>query len=109
MEPKTSGPHPKSGRSHRLLQSEVIKSTFCLLSIQSVPERLFPSCLSWYKDNEQILSSVPGYIVMKDRDLRIVANEFNEGVYTCRIHRRGEVVSANSWLIRLKPEQPSNS
>ncbi|XP_010786087.1 matrix metallopeptidase 23bb [Notothenia coriiceps] len=68
-----------------------------------------PPKVSWYKDNEQILSSVPGYIMMKDRDLRIVANEFNEGVYTCRIHRRGEVVSANSWLIRLKPEQPSNS
>ncbi|KAK5904121.1 hypothetical protein CesoFtcFv8_005716 [Champsocephalus esox] len=68
-----------------------------------------PPKVSWYKDNEQILSSVPGYIMMKARDLRIVANEFNEGVYTCRIHRRGEVVSANSWLIRLKPEQPSNS
>lgn len=64
---------------------------------------------SWYKDGEQILTSIPGYIVMKDRDLRIVANEFNEGVYTCRIHRRGDIVSANSWAIRLKPEQPSNS
>lgn len=66
------------------------------------------SC-SWYKDGEQILNSIPGYIVMKDRDLRIIANEFNEGVYTCRIHRRGDIVSANSWAIRLKPEQPSNS
>ncbi|XP_006809726.1 matrix metalloproteinase-23-like [Neolamprologus brichardi] len=64
---------------------------------------------TWYKDGEQILSSIPGYIVMKDRDLRIVANEFNEGVYTCRVHRRGDIVSANSWAIRLKPEQASNS
>uniref|UniRef100_A0A3Q4MGD2 Matrix metallopeptidase 23bb n=1 Tax=Neolamprologus brichardi TaxID=32507 RepID=A0A3Q4MGD2_NEOBR len=69
---------------------------------------LWFSC-SWYKDGEQILSSIPGYIVMKDRDLRIVANEFNEGVYTCRVHRRGDIVSANSWAIRLKPEQASNS
>ncbi|XP_039478432.1 matrix metallopeptidase 23bb isoform X1 [Oreochromis aureus] len=68
-----------------------------------------PPKVSWYKDGEQILSSIPGYIVMKDRDLRIVANEFNEGVYTCRVHRRGDIVSANSWAIRLKPEQPSNS
>ncbi|XP_039899311.1 matrix metallopeptidase 23bb isoform X3 [Simochromis diagramma] len=69
----------------------------------------FPPKISWYKDGEQILSSIPGYIVMKDRDLRIVANEFNEGVYTCRVHRRGDIVSANSWAIRLKPEQASNS
>ncbi|XP_034404400.1 matrix metallopeptidase 23bb [Cyclopterus lumpus] len=68
-----------------------------------------PPKVSWYKDGEQILTSVPGYIVMKDRDLRIVANEFNEGVYTCRIHRRGDIVSANSWAILLKPEQPSNN
>ncbi|CAB1348467.1 unnamed protein product, partial [Coregonus sp. 'balchen'] len=60
-------------------------------------------------DGEQLLLSIPGYIIMKDRDLRIVANEFNEGTYTCRIHRSGNVVSANSWAIRLKPEQPSNS
>ncbi|CAG02138.1 unnamed protein product, partial [Tetraodon nigroviridis] len=58
--------------------------------------------VSWYKDGEQILASIPGYIVVKDRDLRIIANEFNEGVYTCRVHRRGDAVSANSWAIRLK-------
>lgn len=64
---------------------------------------------SWYKDGEQIVASVPGYIVLKGRDLRIVANEFNEGVYTCRVHRGGNVVSANSWAIHLKPLQPINS
>lgn len=67
------------------------------------------SVCSWYKDGEQLVTSIPGYIVMKDRDLRIVANEFNEGTYTCRVHRRGNVVSANSWAIRLKPERSSNS
>lgn len=68
-----------------------------------------PSFGSWYKDGEQLLTSIPGYIVIKDRDLRLVANEFNEGTYTCRIHRRGTIVSANSWAIRLKPEQSSNN
>ncbi|CDQ69256.1 unnamed protein product [Oncorhynchus mykiss] len=68
-----------------------------------------PPKVSWYKDGEQLLISIPGYIIMKGRDLRIVANEFNEGTYTCRVHRSGNVVSANSWAIRLKPEQPSNS
>ncbi|TNN01360.1 hypothetical protein fugu_010742 [Takifugu bimaculatus] len=65
--------------------------------------------ISWYKDGEQILNSIPGYIVMKDRDLRIIANEYNEGVYTCRVHRRGDFVSTNSWAIRLKPDRPTNS
>lgn len=41
--------------------------------------------------------------------MRLVANEFNEGTYTCRIHRRGNIVSANSWAIRLKPERSSNN
>lgn len=68
-----------------------------------------PPKVSWYKDGEQLLTSIPGYIVIKDRDLRLVANEFNEGTYTCRIHRRGTIVSANSWAIRLKPEQSSNN
>ncbi|KAM9820280.1 matrix metallopeptidase 23bb [Neosynchiropus ocellatus] len=67
-----------------------------------------PPKVSWFRDGEQISASIPGYIIMKDRDLRIVANEFTEGVYTCRLQHRGDVVSANSWAIRLKPER-SNS
>ncbi|KAK3570278.1 hypothetical protein QTP86_017207 [Hemibagrus guttatus] len=68
-----------------------------------------PPKVRWYKDGEQLLTSIPGYIAIKDRNLRIVANEFNEGTYTCQIHRRGSVISANSWAIRLKPERPSNN
>ncbi|XP_053478711.1 matrix metallopeptidase 23bb isoform X1 [Ictalurus furcatus] len=68
-----------------------------------------PPKVRWYKDGEQLLTSIPGYIAIKDRNLRIVANEFNEGTYTCQIHRRGSVISANSWAIRLKPEHPSNN
>lgn len=77
-----------------------------LYYLPSVP---FFVVTSWYKDGEQLVTSIPGYIIMKGRDLRIVANEFNEGTYTCRVHRRGTVVSANSWAIRLKPDYISNS
>ncbi|XP_023677361.2 matrix metallopeptidase 23bb isoform X1 [Paramormyrops kingsleyae] len=66
-----------------------------------------PSKVRWYKDGELLASSVPGYIAMKGHELRIVANEFNEGTYTCRLLRRGNVVSANSWTIRLKAERSS--
>ncbi|XP_018604137.1 matrix metallopeptidase 23bb isoform X2 [Scleropages formosus] len=71
--------------------------------------RRAPPTVSWYKDGELLAASIPGYIAMKGRDLRIVANEFNEGTYTCRAYRHGNVVSSNSWTIRLKPEVPSSS
>ncbi|XP_037122758.1 matrix metallopeptidase 23bb isoform X2 [Syngnathus acus] len=57
--------------------------------------------VSWYKDGERIAASVPGHIALKGRDLRIVANEFNEGVYTCHLH--GRAPAANSWSVRLRP------
>ncbi|KAM9813136.1 matrix metallopeptidase 23bb isoform X5 [Syngnathus typhle] len=58
--------------------------------------------VSWYKDGERIAASVPGHIALKGRDLRIVANEFNEGVYTCHLHGRGRASAANSWSVRLR-------
>ncbi|XP_069053418.1 matrix metallopeptidase 23bb isoform X2 [Lepisosteus oculatus] len=67
-----------------------------------------PPKVSWYKDGELLSSSVPGYISMKNHELRIVANEFNEGQYTCRILRQGTIITANSWIIRLKPEDLSS-
>ncbi|MBN3298556.1 MMP23 protein, partial [Amia calva] len=75
---------------------------------QSKPTNRAPPKVSWYKDGELLSSSVPGYITVNSRDLRIVANEFNEGQYTCRVHRSGSIITSNSWIIRLKPE-PSNS
>ncbi|XP_061682757.1 matrix metallopeptidase 23bb isoform X5 [Syngnathoides biaculeatus] len=60
--------------------------------------------VSWYKDGERIAASVPGHIALKGRDLRIVANEFNEGVYTCRLHRLGKAAATNSWRVRLRTE-----
>ncbi len=87
------------------MNASFVKRSFCAVYLSC----FVSSFISWYKDGEQLLTSIPGYIVIKDRDLRLVANEFNEGTYTCRIHRRGNVVSANSWAIRLKPEQSSNN
>lgn len=107
MGPKTPGPRLKSGQQTFSLHRQ---GRGLATKVQSqIKACLFRPSVSWYKDGEQILTSVPGYIIMKDRDLRIIANEFNEGVYTCRVHRRGDIVSANSWAIRLKPEEPSNS
>ncbi|CAL8374610.1 matrix metallopeptidase 23bb [Gadus morhua] len=68
--------------------------------------RLAPK-VRWFKDGEQLVSSVPGHMVMKGRDLRLLASQFTEGVYTCRLHHHGNAVSANSWAVRLKPEQNS--
>nr|XP_005996815.1 PREDICTED: matrix metalloproteinase-23-like isoform X2 [Latimeria chalumnae] len=60
--------------------------------------------VSWYKDGELLSQSVPGYITVKNQDLSIVANEFNEGQYTCQIRRRSATIRANSWLIKVKQE-----
>ncbi|XP_028321054.1 matrix metallopeptidase 23bb [Gouania willdenowi] len=56
----------------------------------------------WFKDGERLLT-VPGYILVTGRILRIVANEFTVGVYTCRSLRRRHTPSANGWLVRLQP------
>uniref|UniRef100_A0A3Q3D7E2 Matrix metallopeptidase 23bb n=1 Tax=Hippocampus comes TaxID=109280 RepID=A0A3Q3D7E2_HIPCM len=64
------------------------------------PKARWPPKVSWYKDGERIAASVPGHIALKGRDLRIVANEFNEGVYTCRLGGRGP--AADSWSVRLR-------
>ncbi|KAG2462637.1 MMP23 protein, partial [Polypterus senegalus] len=60
--------------------------------------------VSWYKDGELLSRSVPGQITLKKQELHIIANEFNEGQYTCRIHRGRSAVKGNSWLIRVKDE-----
>ncbi|XP_061538139.1 matrix metallopeptidase 23bb [Phycodurus eques] len=72
-----------------------------------------PPRVSWYKDGERIAASVPGHIALKGHDLRIVANEFNEGVYTCRLrrrlHRHGDAAAADSWRVRLRTPDDRDS
>ncbi|XP_041060209.1 matrix metallopeptidase 23bb [Carcharodon carcharias] len=63
-----------------------------------------PLNVSWYKDGELLANSVPGYFVVKDQDLSIVANEYNEGLYTCQIQRKMLTLQANSWWIRVKED-----
>lgn len=108
MEPKVRDCFQKSGGT--VSDADWPRPELAAAAAAAVTVVLFLSLSSsWYKDGEQIVASVPGYIVLKGRDLRIVANEFNEGVYTCRIHRGGSVVSSNSWAVHLKPPQPTNS
>ncbi|XP_077578829.1 matrix metallopeptidase 23bb [Stigmatopora nigra] len=59
---------------------------------------------SWYKDGERIGASVPGHIALRGRHLRIVANEYNQGVYTCRDPRRQSPHAAESWSVRLSDD-----
>ncbi|XP_059844274.1 matrix metallopeptidase 23bb isoform X2 [Hypanus sabinus] len=67
-----------------------------------VPPRTNSLKVSWYKDGELLANSIPGYIIVKGQNLSIVANEYNEGLYTCRIHRKNTTFQANSWWIRVK-------
>ncbi|XP_060690582.1 matrix metallopeptidase 23bb isoform X2 [Hemiscyllium ocellatum] len=63
-----------------------------------------PLNVSWYKDGELLANSVPGYFIVKNQDLSIVANEFNEGLYTCQIRQKTLTIQANSWWIRVKED-----
>ncbi|XP_038673103.1 matrix metallopeptidase 23bb [Scyliorhinus canicula] len=63
-----------------------------------------PLNVSWYKDGELLANSVPGYFIVKDQDLSIVANVYNEGLYTCQIQRKTSTIQANSWWIRVKED-----
>ncbi|KAM9813135.1 matrix metallopeptidase 23bb isoform X3 [Syngnathus typhle] len=87
-------PKVRSAQPHALSGGEPLKQAGC------PGER--GARWSWYKDGERIAASVPGHIALKGRDLRIVANEFNEGVYTCHLHGRGRASAANSWSVRLR-------
>ncbi|XP_043926129.1 matrix metalloproteinase-23-like [Protopterus annectens] len=58
----------------------------------------------WYKNGELLSQSVPGYITLRNKDLSIIANELNEGEYTCKICRRNTTVRSHSWLIKLQQD-----
>ncbi|CAM9942304.1 unnamed protein product [Lampetra fluviatilis] len=58
--------------------------------------------VSWYKDGEWLEASVPGRLTMSGRELRLVANEVNEGEYTCTLARGASEMRANAWRIVLK-------
>eukprot|EP00069_Balaena_mysticetus_P016686 bmy_10043T0 len=56
----------------------------------------------WYKDQEPLEFSYPGYLALGDAHLSIIANAINEGTYTCVVRRRQHVLSTYSWRVRLR-------
>ena len=57
---------------------------------------------SWYKDQEPLEFSYPGYLALGGAHLSIIANAINEGTYTCVVRRRQRVLSTYSWRVRLR-------
>lgn len=61
-----------------------------------------PPPRSWYKDQEPLEFSYPGYLALGEAHLSIIANAINEGTYTCVVRRRQHVLSTYSWRVRLR-------
>lgn len=61
-----------------------------------------PAARSWYKDQEPLESSYPGYLALGEAHLSIIANAINEGTYTCVVRRRRRVLSTYSWRVRVR-------
>ncbi|XP_036163469.1 matrix metalloproteinase-23 isoform X1 [Myotis myotis] len=57
----------------------------------------------WYKDQEPLESSYPGYLALGEAHLSIIANAINEGTYTCVVRRRQRVLTTYSWRVRVRP------
>lgn len=102
LEPTTVTPH------HNVKTMLVPHGQIVTFRCGNRPPRYTPK-VSWYKDGELLAASVPGYLTLKKQNLSIIVNEFNEGQYTCHIHRGQTVVKANSWLIKIKREHDGNS
>ncbi|XP_036918098.1 matrix metalloproteinase-23 isoform X2 [Sturnira hondurensis] len=56
----------------------------------------------WYKDQEPLEFSFPGYLALGEAHLSIIANAINEGTYTCVVRRRQRVLSTYSWRVRVR-------
>lgn len=56
----------------------------------------------WYKDNELLEYSYPGYLSLNDDHMSIIANAINEGLYTCIVRKRDRVLTTYSWNIRVQ-------
>ncbi|XP_004384518.1 matrix metalloproteinase-23 [Trichechus manatus latirostris] len=56
----------------------------------------------WYKDQEPLEFSYPGYLALGEAHLSIIANAINEGTYTCEVRRRQRVLTTYSWRIRVR-------
>ncbi|XP_048205952.1 matrix metalloproteinase-23 [Perognathus longimembris pacificus] len=56
----------------------------------------------WYKDQEPLEFSYPGYLALGEAQLSIIANAINEGTYTCVVRSRRRVLSSFSWRVRVR-------
>lgn len=56
----------------------------------------------WYKDNELLEYSYPGYLSLNEDHMSIIANAINEGLYTCIVKKRERVLTTYSWNIRVQ-------
>lgn len=68
----------------------------------SGPCPALPPPRSWYKDQEPLEFSYPGYLALGEAHLSIIANAINEGTYTCVVRRRQRVLSTYSWRVRVR-------
>ncbi|NXP81384.1 MMP23 protein, partial [Ramphastos sulfuratus] len=56
----------------------------------------------WYKDQELLEYSYPGYLSLNEDHMSIIANAINEGTYTCIVRKKERILTTYSWRIRLK-------
>ncbi|XP_032743208.1 matrix metalloproteinase-23 isoform X2 [Rattus rattus] len=56
----------------------------------------------WYKDQEPLEFSYPGYLALGEARLSIIANAVNEGTYTCVVRHRQRVLTTYSWRVRVR-------
>ncbi|KAK1786589.1 hypothetical protein P4O66_003037 [Electrophorus voltai] len=95
----TVAPTPKPPRTKQKLVAEGKKLTFrCGKKIAAKRGKVY-----WYKDDELLEVSHPGYISLKDDHLSLVANAINEGTYTCIVRKKNKVLTNYSWKEQLIP------
>lgn len=68
----------------------------------TLPSPALSAPRSWYKDQEPLEFSYPGYLALGEAHLSIIANAINEGTYTCVVRRRQRVLSTYSWRVRVR-------
>ncbi|XP_054993772.1 matrix metalloproteinase-23 isoform X1 [Sorex araneus] len=56
----------------------------------------------WYKDQEPLEFSYPGYLALGEAHLSIIANAITEGTYTCVVRRQRRVLTTYSWRVRVR-------
>ncbi|XP_069894040.1 matrix metalloproteinase-23 [Dipodomys merriami] len=94
----TVAPTPPPLRTKTRLVSEGRNVTFrCGQKILHKKGKVY-----WYKDQEPLEFSYPGYLALGEAQLSIIANAINEGTYTCIVRRHQRVLTTYSWRVRVR-------